>query len=92
MSDTEKTSDDVKFEDALARLESLVARMESGKVPLENLISDFEQGSKLVALCRSRLDAMERRIQLLTRDDGQSGEWSDFEPDAPEAKSDDKLF
>lgn len=74
----------LKFEEALGKLETLVEQMENGNVPLEKLIADFEQGSKLVSLCRARLDAMERKIELLTRDDGDRGEWTSLDAEAAE--------
>ena len=61
------------FEEALAELEQLVREMESGKLPLESMIGKFEAGSRLVALCRSKLDAMSKKIELLVRDDGAAG-------------------
>lgn len=75
--------DKMNFETALGQLEELVAKMESGKLPLENMISDFERGTRLINVCRSRLDSMQRKIEILMRDDGQGGEWADFEPDTP---------
>ncbi len=68
----------LSFEEALAMLEDLLGRMESGKQPLENLIVDFEQGSKLLAVCRGKLSAMEKRIEVLVKDDGAQGQWQDF--------------
>ncbi len=70
------------FEAALAELEKTVAKMEAGQLPLEELIVCFERGSKLAARCRAKLDALERKIEILTRDDGKEGSWSDFESDA----------
>lgn len=68
------------FEEALAELEQLVREMESGKLPLESMIGKFEAGSRLVASCRAKLDAMSRKIELLVKDDGRSGEWREFDP------------
>ena len=67
------------FEQALEKLESLVARMETGKLPLEELMQNFEAGSELAKICRAKLDTLERKIELLTRDDGDRGSWTDFE-------------
>ena len=39
---------------------------------------DFEQGSKLLAVCRGKLFAMEKRIEVLVKDDGAQGQWQDF--------------
>ena len=69
---------DLKFEEALAQLEELVGVMESGNIPLEDLIRGFERGSKLLHFCRSKLNAMERRIEILTRETAQGGEWQEF--------------
>lgn len=71
------------FEQALEKLEALVAKMETGNLPLEELIRNFEAGSELAKICRSKLDSLERKIELLTRDDGDKGEWTDFESAVP---------
>ncbi len=75
--------DALPFEQALEKLENLVGRMETGRLPLEELMTDFELGSRLVKTCRDKLDTLERKIELLTRDDGKEGEWSDFESGVP---------
>jgi len=72
----------LSFEQALAELEALVSKMESGKVPLEELIANFERGNLLAGYCRSKLDALEKRIEVLTSDDGDQGNWAAFEPDS----------
>jgi len=58
--------------------------------------------SRLAAFCRKKLDTLERRIEVLTRDDGKNGEWSDFHPgtnrqarpapEEPQAADDGGLF
>ena len=78
-----KELEKLPFEQALQELETLVGKMEEGKLPLEQLIENFEAGSELVKVCRAKLDALERKIELLTRDDGAQGEWTDFEADTP---------
>ena len=50
---------DLSFEDALARLEGIVQRLESGQAPLEESISLYEQGAALKAHCEARLKAAE---------------------------------
>lgn len=80
---TEEELQALPFEQALERLETLVAKMETGNLPLEELIRNFEEGSKLAAVCRGKLDTLERKIELLTRDDGDRGEWTDFESAVP---------
>ncbi len=64
--------DSIKFEDQLAELEAIVARIEAGERSLEESIADFERGVGLVRALNRRLDAAERRVEVLTR--GPDGE------------------
>jgi exodeoxyribonuclease VII small subunit len=57
----------LSFEDALAQLESIVDTMESGEVPLAELMARFEEGSKLLKLCETRLKDAELKIELLKK-------------------------
>ena len=59
------------FEKALERLEQIVAEMEGGKLTLEKMISHFEEGSKLVKFCSSKLNEVEKKIEQLLTKDGQ---------------------
>ena len=59
---------DIKFEDALARLEQIVDRLEAGNLPLEESLKVFEEGVGLARHCARYLDDAEKRIELLTRD------------------------
>ncbi len=67
-----QADDSVKFEDQLAELEAIVARIESGERSLEESIADFERGVGLVRALNRRLDEAERRVEVLTR--GPDGE------------------
>jgi exodeoxyribonuclease VII small subunit len=58
---------DVPFEDALKRLESIVEAMESEDLPLETLLSKFEEGTKLAQVCQSKLSEAELKIQQLEK-------------------------
>ncbi len=60
------TPDDVTFEEALARLDEVVARMDGGDVGLEEAVRLFEQGQQLLAVCRDRLALAQQRITELT--------------------------
>jgi exodeoxyribonuclease VII small subunit len=53
------------FETALARLESLVAQMESGAMPLEQSLAAYQEGVELARLCQQRLDAAEEQVKVL---------------------------
>ena len=55
------------FEQAMKRLEEIVEQMESGGLPLEDLIVRYEEGMKLVRICQERLASAEQRIEIITR-------------------------
>lgn len=57
------------FERALAELEAVVARLESGEVGLEEAVTLFERGQAQLAVCRERLAVAQRRIEELTAED-----------------------
>ena len=58
------------FEQALENLEKIVAQIESGRIGLEESITRYEEGIKLIQQCRLILDAAEKRIQLLAKGEG----------------------
>jgi exodeoxyribonuclease VII small subunit len=54
------------FEDTLAELESLVAHMEAGNLPLDEALRSFERGVQLTRDCQAALQAAQQRVQMLT--------------------------
>ena len=63
----EATDDKPAFESALTQLETIVETMESGDVPLAELLAKFEEGNKLLKICESRLKEAELKIELLKK-------------------------
>jgi len=61
---------DLKFEECLARLEQIVAALESGNLPLEESLKVFEEGVSLARQCGRYLEDAERRIEMLAKDEG----------------------
>lgn len=57
------------FEQAMERLEAIVAKLESGDVPLEAAIELFQEGMTLSKLCGQKLEQVERRIEMLVEDE-----------------------
>jgi exodeoxyribonuclease VII small subunit len=53
------------FEDALHDLENLVEAMENDQLPLEDLVSHYEKGAKLLQHCEQVLGAARKRIELI---------------------------
>jgi len=58
----------LSFETALARLEAIVESMESGEVPLADLLAKFEEGNKLLKHCEGRLKEAELKIEQLKKE------------------------
>jgi exodeoxyribonuclease VII small subunit len=56
------------FEDAMAELEQLVARMEAGELPLEASVAAYRRGSELVKLCAGQLDKVDSQVKVLEGD------------------------
>lgn len=68
------------FEAALAKLEAIVESMESGDVPLADLLAKFEEGSKLLKVCEARLKEAELKIEQL-RKTKEGAEFGKFDPE-----------
>jgi len=63
------------YEAALAELEQLVAAMEGGQMPLDQLLDSYRRGAQLLEFCRGRLKAVEEQVKVL--EDGQLKPWTD---------------
>ena len=66
---TEKEPE-LSFEAAMERLESLISAMETGEIPLADMVSKFEEGSKLLKTCQSQLQEAELTIEKLDLETG----------------------
>ena len=53
------------YEAALEELEQLVAQLDAGKLPLDQLLTRYQRGAELLAFCRTRLDEVEEQIKVL---------------------------
>jgi exodeoxyribonuclease VII small subunit len=58
---------EMTFEQALKSLEEAVDRLEKGQVPLDEALDSFEAGVQSANLCRKKLQAVEARIETLTK-------------------------
>jgi len=72
------TSPPKSFESALAELETIVATMEGGQLPLANALAAYQRGAELLQYCQTVLKDAEQQIQVLER-----GVLKAFAPDAP---------
>jgi exodeoxyribonuclease VII small subunit len=53
------------YEEAMRELEQLVVRLESGELPLEQLLAAYQRGAELMQFCHGRLEAVESQIKML---------------------------
>ena len=56
------------FESAMAELDQLVAKMESGELPLEASVAAYKRGSELVQYCAAQLERVEKQVKVLEGD------------------------
>ena len=61
------------YEAALQELEKLVGQLESGDMPLDQLLSGYQRGAELLKFCRDKLQAVEDQIKVL--DEGTLKAW-----------------
>jgi exodeoxyribonuclease VII small subunit len=71
----------LSFETALEKLETIVESMESGEVPLAELLAKFEEGTRLLKVCESRLKDAELKIEQLKKQKDGSFTFEKFETD-----------
>lgn len=77
-----KKSSEPSYEEALVQLEHLVEAMESGEVPLADLVAKYEEGSKLLKICQKRLKEAELKIEKLQEENAEVATFSPFDPEA----------
>jgi len=80
-----KTPKNLKFEQAMHRLDTIVEAMESGEIGIEESISKYEEAMELAAHCRRILDESEQRIKKIQLDAAGNLQTEPFEPPATEA-------
>jgi exodeoxyribonuclease VII small subunit len=68
------TKEPANYEQALAELDRLVAQMEGGQLPLDQLLDGYRRGAELLGYCRTRLQAVEDQVKVL--EDGQLKPWT----------------
>jgi exodeoxyribonuclease VII small subunit len=62
------------YDTALQELDQLVAKLESGQLPLEQLMSGYQRGAELLKFCRDKLAVVEQQISVI--DNGQLKPWA----------------
>lgn len=65
-----KEEQELSFEENLEKLETIVKKLESGEVPLDNAIAEFTEAMKLAKICDEKLKNAEEAITKLVNKDG----------------------
>lgn len=58
---------DIKFEEALKKLENIVAELEDGNLPLDDSLDKYETGIKLSNICTKKLEAAKKKVEILIK-------------------------
>ena len=83
--------DALPFEDALAQIEQIIERIESGEVGLEQSLAEYERGVGLINHCRAKLDSARQHVEDLTRKLAQADDGSAPDTEEPgDAESSDE--
>ncbi len=61
---------EIKFEEALKKLEKIVSDLESGKLPLDESLKKYEEGVRLVSSCSKILETAQKKVEVLTKKEG----------------------
>jgi len=73
-----------KFEDALKKLENIVAKLEKGDLSLDESLSVYEEGIKLSRLCSKKLETAKRKVEVLIKTDSGKFQTTPFDEKAVE--------
>lgn len=83
MSDARKKEDEPSFEQAMERLDEIVSSMEGERMSLEDMVRSYEEGVRLLRVCRGRIDTAKRRVEMITADlEGGKATLAPFDPTA----------
>jgi len=67
------SDNELSFETALKRLETIVAAMESGEMDLDKMIASFQEGQKLLQFCTVKLNEVEKKIEAIVNGSSEEG-------------------
>ena len=65
-----KEEQELNFEDSLLELDGIVKKLETGEVPLDDAITEFQKAMELAKVCDSKLKKAEEAITKLVKEDG----------------------
>ncbi|MDD5427935.1 MAG: exodeoxyribonuclease VII small subunit [Candidatus Omnitrophica bacterium] len=78
---------DMKFEEALKRLEKIVADLEDGSLSLDESLEKYEEGIKLSKACSKKLEVARKKVEILLKNEDGSAELKPFDEKAAEEET-----
>lgn len=77
---------EMKFEDALKKLEKIVEDLEGGSLSLDDALGRYEEGIRLSKLCAKKLELAKKKVEILMKSEDGSIELKPFDETAPDKK------
>ena len=81
---------EIKFEDAMKRLEKIVEELESANLSLDESLKKYEEGVELSQFCTKKLNEAQKKVQVLSKKSSGVLEAADFEEEDGEITGTDK--
>lgn len=78
---------EIKFEEALKKLEEIVEELEDGEISLDKSLAKYEEGVGLLVLCRKKLEQAKKKIEILVKTKNGKIKTEPFEEEAPKKRS-----
>jgi len=76
------------FEQAMDRLDEIVSAMEGDRMPLDEMVVSYEEGMKLLQVCRARIETARRRVEQISSGNDGKAELTPFEPGTADTAED----
>lgn len=67
------------FEQAMEKLETIVSAMEQGGVPLDEMITKFEEGAAIANYCQGKLASLKKKMEILVKDRDGKASWQEMQ-------------
>ena len=59
---------EIKYEDAIKKLEEITKKLEAGRLPLEEALTCFAEGVNLIKICKTKLDGAKEKVAIISKD------------------------
>jgi exodeoxyribonuclease VII small subunit len=81
MATRKKEEEPKNFEDAMQRLDAIVAKLEEDQLPLDDMLARYEEGVALARYCGEKLEAAEQKVRLIAKQAGGDVKLEPFDDD-----------